>query len=452
MFNSIIYFIITIGILVFVHELGHFIAARICKMRTDAFAIGFGQRLLGWNQINGFTFGTLEKDLDLKGHTDYKLCLLPLGGYVKISGMVDESFDTKFASQKPKPYEFRAKPTYQKLFVITAGVMMNLTLAILIFWGTNFFQGKQIMKTTSIGVVADTTLAYQAGFRSFDKIQSINNTEVSDWENLLNTLLIDNIGDDVLVEVIRNGEQTKFTAPKEVLSKAAQKVSFFPIGNTKPLVSSIMPKSPAEKAGLESGDMFLTIDSITTNSTQEVIAIISSNSNVELELKLLRDEDTILANVTPDENGLIGIAIGDAYIGEVDYKDYGLGESFLKSVTNIGGYTALTFKMLGSVIKGDVAFENSFGGPVKIAKFASQSADQGIVPFLLFLALLSLSLAIINIMPFPVLDGGHMVIIMIEGLIRREIPIKLKLAIQNFGFVILLMLMAYIIYTDIVTL
>ena len=198
--------------------------------------------------------------------------------------------------------------------------------------------------------------------------------------------------------------------------------------------------------------LFLKIDSTNTNSTQEVIAIISSNSNVELDLKLLRDKDTIFAAVTPDDNGLIGISIGDAYVGEVDVKDYGLGESLVKSVTNIGGYTALTFKMLGSVIKGDVAFESSFGGPVKIAKFASQSADAGIIPFLLFLAMLSLSLAIINILPFPVLDGGHFVIILIEGIIRREIPIKLKLAIQNFGFVVLLMLMAYIIYTDIVTL
>lgn len=166
----------------------------------------------------------------------------------------------------------------------------------------------------------------------------------------------------------------------------------------------------------------------------------------------MREKDTVNAVVNPGSEGKIGIYISDVYGGEIDFEEYGLGESLMKSVTNIGGYTALTFKMLGSVIKGDVAFESSFGGPVKIAKFASQSADQGIIPFLLFLAMLSLSLAIINIMPFPVLDGGHFVIILIEGIIRRELPIKLKLAIQNFGFVILLMLMAYIIYTDIATL
>lgn len=452
MFDSILYFIITIAILVFVHELGHFLAARICKMRTDAFAIGFGKRLFGWNQINGFTFGDLENDLDLQGHTDYKICLLPLGGYVKIAGMVDESFDTKFANQEPEPYEFRAKPTYQKLFVITAGVMMNLTLAVLIFWGVNYFQGKQVMKTTSIGVVADSALAYEAGFRSYDKVISINGKKVNDWESLLNTLLIENIGKDVNILVDRNNEEVTFTAPKEIISKAAQESAFFSIGDTKPMISSVMESSPAQEAGIKPGDIFLKIDSVETASVEKVIDIISSSPGKVLAVQILRGEDSVLAAVTPGDDGKIGIAIGSTFMGDVDYKDYTLGESFVNSVSNIGNYTALTFKMFGSVIKGDVAFESSFGGPVKIAKFAADSADAGMIPFLMFLAILSLSLAIINIMPFPVLDGGHMVIILIEGIIRRELPIKLKIAIQNFGFVILLMFMAYIIYTDITTL
>jgi regulator of sigma E protease len=452
LFESIIYFIITIAILVFVHEFGHFIAARICKMRTDAFAIGFGQRLFGWNQINGFTFGSLDKDFDLQGHTDYKLCLLPLGGYVKISGMVDESFDTKFADEEPKPWEFRAKPTYQKLFVITAGVLMNVLLAIVIFWGVNYFQGQQIMKTTSIGAIADSTLAYKAGFRSNDKIISVNGKKVNDWESLLNNLLIENLGNNVKVTVERNGNLTEFTAPKDILAKASQHASFFPPGDTQPIISSVMKDSPAEKAGIKSGDVFLDINNSPTNSTQQVIAIISTHKEIELPVRILRGKDTITANVTPGSNGLIGVSIADAYTGQVDFKDYTLSESLVKSVTNIGGYTTLTLKMFASVIRGKIAFGNTFGGPVKIAKMASQSADAGIITFLMFLAMLSLSLAIINILPFPVLDGGHFVIILIEGIIRRELPIKLKLAIQNFGFVILLMFMVYVLYTDISTL
>lgn len=421
-------------------------------MRTDAFAIGFGQRLIGWNQINGLSFGNLDEDMDMQGHTDYKLCLLPLGGYVKISGMVDESFDTKFANKEPEPYEFRAKPTYQKLFVITAGVMMNLTLAVLIFWGINFYQPKTIMQTTKVGHIADSSLAYSAGFRSYDKILNINGTQVEDWESMLNALLIEGMGTDVNVAVERKDEEFHFIAPKDILAIAAQESAFFSIGDTRPLVNSVLEDSPAEAAGLLAGDVLLKIDSLETTSGEHVTNIISSNAGNELPITILREKDTLVVAVTPATNGMIGISIGATYTGDVDYENYSFGESFVKSVTNIGGYTALTFKMLGNVIKGDVPFESSFGGPVKIAKFASQSADAGFIPFLMFLAMLSLSLAIINILPFPVLDGGHFVIILIEGIMRREIPIKIKLAIQNFGFVLLLMLMAYIIYTDITTL
>lgn len=452
MLESTIYFIITIGILVFIHELGHFLAARMCNMRTDAFAIGFGKRLFGWNQITGFNFGDLEKDVDLKGHTDYKICLLPLGGYVKIAGMVDESFDTEFANKEPEPFEFRAKPTYQKLFVITAGVLMNLLLAVAIYWGVNYFQGKQVMETTKIGIVADSSLAYQSGFRSYDEVNSINGTDVNDWEGLLTTLLIENMGNDVDVNVERNGEEFIFTAPKKLLSKAAQQPRFFPIGETKTVISDVMKNSPAEDAGIKAEDIVVELNNKQIFASGDLIEIVSSNKNTDLPIKLIRGEDTMSTIVNPGMEGKIGVAIGDAYTGKVSFQEYGLGESLSRGISNVSTYTALTLRMFGSIIKGDVAFEDNIGGPVKIAKFAAQSAEAGITPFLLFLAMLSLSLAIINIMPFPVLDGGHFVIILIEGIIGKELPIKAKLAIQNVGFVILMALMVFIVYTDITSL
>ncbi len=417
-----------------------------------AFAIGFGKRLFGWNQITGFNFGDLEKDVDLKGHTDYKICLLPLGGYVKIAGMVDESFDTEFASKEPEPFEFRAKPTYQKLFVITAGVLMNLLLAVVIYWGVNYFQGKQVMETTKIGVVADSSLAHQSGFRSYDEVNSINGTSVSDWEGLLTTLLIENMGNDVEVNVERNGEEYIFTAPKELLSKAAQQSRFFPIGETKTVISDVMKNSPAEDAGIKAEDIVVELNNKQIFASGDLIEIVSSNKNTDLPIKLIRGEDTMSTVVNPGMEGKIGVAIGDAYTGKVSYQEYGVGESLSRGLSNVGTYTSLTLRMFGSIIKGDVAFEDNIGGPVKIAKFAAQSAEAGMTPFLLFLAMLSLSLAIINIMPFPVLDGGHFVIILIEGIIGKELPIKAKLAIQNVGFVILMALMGFIVYTDIASL
>ncbi len=450
--DYIIYFVITIGILVFVHEFGHFAAAKLSKMRVDVFAIGFGKRLFGYNKKSGFTFGDLPKDFDTEGNTDYRLSLLPLGGYVKIAGMVDESFDTDFTKEEPKPYEFRAKSVYKKLFVITAGVMMNLTLTLLIFAGINFFQGKQIIETTEVGKVTQESVAAEAGFQTGDQILSVNGQKVESWDEILNTMFIDNIGKDVNVKVSRAGIDTAFTIPYKLIAENSSQNIFLPFGNTRPYIGSIIEGSPAEDAGIEAGDIFLSLNGSNLLYGKDAIEIISSNSENSLPLTILRGEDTVKTTVTPSMDGKIGVTISDYYTGPIKYKSFGLVESFTQSVANIGQYTVLTFTMLKSVISGDTPFNQSFGGPIKIAQFAAKSADTGIISFLSFLALLSLSLAIINILPFPVLDGGHMVIIIIEAVIKRELPIKVKIAIQNTGFIILLLLMVFIIYNDIISL
>ena len=136
--ETVLAFIILIGVLVFIHELGHFLAARWTGMRAEVFAVGMGPRILGYNKHTGFTFGKLDEGIDLGDHTDYRISAFPIGGYVKIAGMVDESMDTKFAQEPPKPWEFRSKNTLQKAFVISAGVIMNFLLAVIVLAGLNF--------------------------------------------------------------------------------------------------------------------------------------------------------------------------------------------------------------------------------------------------------------------------------------------------------------------------
>ena len=450
--DYILYFILTIGILVFIHELGHFLAAKVCKMRTDVFAIGFGKRLFGWNKINGFTIGDLSKDLDLEGHTDYRISLLPLGGYVKISGMVDESFDTEFANTEPQPYEFRAKPTYQKLFVITAGVMMNLTLTLVIFSGINFFQDKPIYMTTTVGYVVEESIAAEAGFQTGDKIISIDGDNVSDWEKVYSDLLLSKVNENKVVTLLRGEETIELTISKDILSEASQTSLFLPMGYTQPMIAEVLKDSPAEISGIEPDDIFLELDNIKISNSSDVIDIISSHEDVELPLVILRGEDTIKTAVTPGIDGKIGIMIKTAYLGPMEYESYSLFASIDQGVMDIIQYTSLTFIYLKRVLVGDLEVGQAFGGPVKIAQIAAQTAEQGPISYLRFLALLSLSLAILNILPFPVLDGGHFVIILIEGIAGREIPLKIKIAIQNAGFIILLILMAIIIYNDIINL
>ncbi len=447
--DYIIYFAITIGILVFIHEFGHFAAAKLCGMRAEVFAIGFGKRLFGWNRITGFTFGDLPEDFDGQGNTDYRLSLLPLGGYVKIAGMVDESFDTDFADKEPQPYEFRARPTWQKLIVISAGVFMNFLLTLFVFWGMNFFHGREFTKTTTIGYVEPKSAADSLGFQTNDKILSINGKKVNSWEDVRSDIILGSIGQNLSVKVQHQGIDKTIIIPRGKAPASDKIDSFLLPAGVKPLISEVLKNSPASKAGIKDGDILLSLNNIPLYNSKQATEIIKSHKGITIPIQVLRDKDTVNLAVTPGLNGMIGVGLGDAFTGPVVFETYGFFESFAYGWKDIVRMTDLTISMASKVIKGQIAFGKAFGGPIKIAQYAVKSADNGIVSFLYFLALLSLSLALINIFPFPVLDGGHLVMILIEGITRREIPIKVKIAIQNAGFVILLLLMAFIIYNDI---
>jgi len=450
--DYIIYFAITIGILVFIHELGHFLAAKMTGMRADVFAIGFGKRLLGYNKKTGFTFGDLPKDFDGEGNTDYRLSMLPLGGYVKIPGMVDESFDKEFINKEPQPYEFRSKNFWQKTFVITAGVLMNLLLAIFIFWGANFFKGKPVTLTTTVGYVITDSPADSLGFEKGDVIQAINGVSVETWDDIRNEIYINTIGEDLNIAVLRNGVEEALFVPRKSIPDIEKKGELITPEGYKPYVAEVMKDSPAQTAGLLSGDIISSINGQVLGSSSEFIQIVSHNAGVKLNAQILRGTDTLSLAVTPGSDGKIGISINDIFEGKSEYKTYGFFESFYVAGADLINLTKVTFSVGSKVITGQVEFGKAFGGPVRIAQLAAKSADVGIESFLFFIAVLSLSLALINIMPFPVLDGGHLLMIIIETIARREIPVKVKIAINNTGFVLLLLLMAFIIYNDILSL
>ncbi len=443
----VFYFVITISILVFVHEFGHFIAAKLCKMRTDVFAIGFGKRLFGWSKKIGFTFGSLPKDYDGEGTTDYRLSILPLGGYVKIAGMVDESFDTEFAGKPAQPYEFRSKSTIQKLFVISAGVLMNLILTIVIFWGIIYFKGRVNITTTAVSHVEEFDFAKKAGFQNKDRILTINGTKVDDWESVILELGM-NASKNIEVVVLRDGKEAKLDFSGNLVSDAATKGGLlFPL--LRPLVNDVFPNSPAEEGGLKKGDIIVAINSNEVESSEDATKLIEANKDKPTAFIIQRGSENLKLTLTPSSNGKIGISLGQ---GPIDYKKFGVVGSLGQSFVKIKETTVTTLKALKEVITGKANLTKSFGGPIQIAQIAKSAADSGGFAFFDFLALLSLSLAILNILPFPVLDGGHFVIILLEGIFRREIPIKIKIAIQNVGFVLILILMAFIIYGDILKL
>ncbi|MBI3788858.1 MAG: RIP metalloprotease RseP [Ignavibacteriales bacterium] len=431
--TTIFYFLITIGVLVLVHELGHFFAAKFFGMRVDRFSIGFPPRAFG-KQI---------------GETDYCVSWIPIGGYVKIAGMVDESLDTDFIAQEPQPWEFRSKPIWQRMIVICAGVIMNILLAIAIFWGIIFYQGKTIRPVTEIGYITAESPAAKAGFRVGDEVISVNGKPAPYWEEIENLIYTEALSNDLAIVIRRNAEQQVIRIPRSATTEILEdRIGMYPKGLV-PVISGVEAGKPAEKIGLQPRDVLLSVNDVpvTYHSLPEII---KRYAGTEVLLKWKRGEVQQEARVTPTVEGRIGVALGAMYTGPIQNMRYSIFEAFPQGIRDAWEMSWLNLKSIFQIFTGKVSFSKSVAGPIMIAQMATRSAEVGIVSFLGFMALLSMNLAIINLLPFPALDGGHFVFLLYEAIFRREIPNKVKVALQQVGFVLLLVFMAFVLYNDII--
>jgi regulator of sigma E protease len=448
---TIIYFIIAIGILVLVHEFGHFILARLSGMRAEVFAFGMGYRLFGWNKKTGFSFGSLPDDFDGEGHTDYRLAAFPIGGYVKIAGMVDESMDTNMKDTPPKPWEFRSKNAFQKALAISGGVLMNIILAIVIFTFIIQSQGRNFWATTTIGSVAEKSISRDIGFKPGDKIVSINNKKINTWDEFILALSLEDMGAQRNIVLVRDGAKTNIVADgnKIVKDLADRK----PIGlnpeNVKVLITAVQTLKPAGKLGLKENDSIIAVNNEPILSAKDFQTVISNNKKKPVLLTWKRNQKISSDSITPTEDGIIGVGIAEIYTGKTKHEDYNFFSAIALGAKETYSTTQMIVGSFVQMITGNVSFTKSVGGPIAIAKMASQQAERGIISFLNFLALMSVMLAVVNILPFPALDGGHLVIIILEAIFRREIPLKVKMAVQQVGMAILLAFMAFVIYLDI---
>jgi regulator of sigma E protease len=427
------YFIVTLGILVFIHELGHFLAAKLFRMRVDRFSIGLPPRAFG-------------KKI---GETDYCVSWIPFGGYVKIAGMIDESFDTDHLDQPPEPWEYRSKPIWQRMVVISAGVLMNLLLAVVIFWGINYTQGRTVRQTTEIGYVAEGSAAAEAGFRSGDSVLSVNDNPVSSWDDIVSTIYLEGLSGNVEVRVSRNGTPTGILISRETIPQDNPARFGIVPSHTDIVVSTVQPGMPAATLGLEPGDVLTALAGIPIHYDASVIDIVTSHAGTPLTVEWKRGDQEMHGTAIPTEDGKIGISFGLRYSGPTRTINYSLLEALPRSIADMAGAGALFLQQIGNIITGRTPFSQSVGGPIRIAQMATQTAEMGILTYLGFMALLSISLALLNILPIPALDGGHLLLLVIEAVIRREIPVRVKLAIQKVGFVLLLAFMVFVVYNDI---
>ncbi|MBL7129364.1 MAG: RIP metalloprotease RseP [Ignavibacteria bacterium] len=450
--STIFYFLIVIGILVFIHEFGHFIAARACGMRAEVFALGIGFRLFGYNKKTGFTFGKLPADLELGEVTDYRVCAFPIGGYVKIAGMIDESMDKKFVEKEPKPWEYRSKPVWKRMIVITAGVAMNIFLAFAIFYALTLMKGKNLTDTTTIGYVSKNSIAYQSGILEGDEIVSINNNEVKYWEDIQNQLYIDNLGESLTLNINRASENIIIKIPKDEVGILANKNFGIYPSKIIPHINSVLQGKPAKTIGIQKGDIISGFAGKEIVHSQQLIDLIKVNTNKETEIEWLRDGNEMSATITPSADSTIGIEISSQYEGPIEKTTYNIITAFPKAFDDMFYYGGeVFFKVIAKIVTGEIPFKKAIGGPVKIAQASAQSAEGGFFTFIGFLALLSMSLAIINILPFPALDGGHFLLLLYEGVVRKPVPYKVQIVLQNVGFILLLAFMLYVIYNDIIS-
>lgn len=449
--STILVFIVVICILVVVHEFGHFIAARLSGMRVDVFAIGMGKRLFGFNKINGFTFGDLPENWDYQGHTDYRLAILPIGGYVKIVGMVDESMDDEILNTEPQPYEFRSKNAFQKAITISAGVIMNTLLAIMIFTSLAYFQGKTIINTTTIAYVEKGSAAEKFGLQSGDKVISINGKTPQSFNDVMLWLAGKNLGANKSVVVERAGNQIQIEANgKEILDALSnQKALGISPDGAQVVLNFVESLKPAGQLGLQTGDTILALNSQKVASVTQFVDIVKENAGKEISVDWKRNFTQMSGKVLPDGNGKIGVGIEQIFAGTLYNQSYGLLPSIGIGFDETWGSFSSLYQSIAQIFKGKLSFKQSFGGPVMIAKAAYKQAQRGFGDWLAFIATLSVSLAFINILPFPALDGGHLVFIIIEGIIRKELPVKAKMIFQQAGMVVLLLLMAFVLYNDI---
>ncbi len=428
-------------ILVFVHELGHFWAARAFGMRVDRFSIGFPPNIL-------------KKRF---GQTEYVLGLTPLGGYVKIAGMVDESLDTDFKEEEPQPDEFRSKPLWQRMIVISAGVIMNMILACVIFFALTWAFGANRIAHTEDGTifVADSSVAsVDIGMQTGDRLLTIgDHTYEPDGPALsLNSLL----ADELAFEVERDGRTLTLSAPENVMTRIQE----LPAGGLYGLgiytwpstLGSIDEGMPAEAAGLQVGDRVTAVNQAPVKYWLELIDHVGNSGGDSLLVAWERDEGqrsvTYEAVVVPVMNSscnyVVGIGVSQTQIDYGPIKSAGIG------LSDTWDNTQAITTSLWRIAAGKESVRDNLGGPVMVANVIGEAASSGARPFWYIVALLSITLAIVNILPIPVLDGGHLMFLFYELIARREPPLKVRIFLQQAGMILLLILMSFLIVNDII--
>ena len=471
---KVLQFFLSLSILIFVHELGHFLAAKAFKTRVEKFYLFFdwGFSLFRCKKVNGqwrfkfFSKNVPEKytsteyrdasgkkqtkyePIDLStldpddwrqsDSTEYGIGWFPLGGYNKIAGMVDESMDKSQMQQPPQPWEFRSKPAWQRFIIMIAGVTMNVLLAFVIYIGLLTKEGEQYLPTSEVnkyGISVDS-LGYELGFRDGDKILAIDGEYIEKFQDIPMQIILDKAK---TVEVERNGKKMVIDLPEDAVTKLLSSQDAVFISYRTPfVVADVMENSAAKAGGLQKGDVIIGINDMETPYYQDFVKNIKQFRNQDIDVVVLRDADTLaLAMHLPDE-GVIG-AYCQTYLTdyfELETKEYtflqAIPAGFSKTFSELGDY----WKQVKLIFSPKTKAYESVGGFISIGKIFPDQWIWSI--FWRMTAFLSIALAVMNILPIPALDGGHILFLLVEIITRRKPSDKFMEVAETVGLILVL--------------
>ncbi|MDD1623057.1 MAG: RIP metalloprotease RseP [Methylococcaceae bacterium] len=444
--HTLFYFTIAIAVLVAFHEFGHFWVARKAGVKVLRFSIGFGKKLWAWQRS--------------PDGTEFLISAIPLGGYVK---MVDE----REGEVKPEdlPYAFNRQSVLARTAIVAAGPVFNLLLAVMLFW-TVFVVGEVGLRPI-VGNVEAGTLAAEAGFAEKDEIVSINQKPTPTWIEALDALLSLAISGEheisVIVKTEDDGEQARLiritdqdVETPEVLQKRLGLKPWMP--TIRPVIGKLIEEGAAKQAGLQNGDLIVSADGVAINDWQQWVDYVQARPDVQIKLLIERNDVRLPINLTPrkeEQNGKTVGKIGAGVDVPEDLMDgmrveYTLSplDALPAALEKTWFYAASTLQMIGKMFIGTASVDN-LSGPISIAQYAGQSAEMGFTAFLKFLGLISVSLGVLNLLPIPVLDGGHLLFYAVEALKGSPVSEKVQLYFQQVGMFILISLMVLAMFVDI---
>ena len=430
--ENIVAFVFVLGVMVLIHELGHFLAARYFKVRVETFSIGFGPRLFGMK----------------RGDTEYKVCVLPLGGYVKMAG-------ENIGEPSGDPDEFVSKPRWQRMIIAVMGPAFNVVLALALLTGLFMVRYQRRvfeLEPPLIKYVADNSAASRAGIQAGDLIVSIDGKETPKWETV-ELIEIASPFKTLRVGVERDGEQLEFPVTPE----AEKTMGIGDAGweeETPVRLGLTSPGRPAAEAGIQPGDVLLSMNGEKVISWRQVPDSIQRSQDKPIELELLRDETVVTVRLTPiyDTSDAespawrIGVGLGP------DYERISMQLGFVDAVEQSIDYNVknatLIFGFLAGLVEQRMS-PKSLEGPIGIARLSGEAARAGWPALVMLMAAISLNLGIFNLLPIPILDGGMITMLLLESLIRRDISMAVKERIVQAGLLFLMLLFGFVIYNDI---